>query len=214
MNKKVKSTAYYGIVGSLLMFMGDMLLYYTSEPFQNIHEQLLISMGNVPLARFFAGGAIAPFATIFYVIGFYHLLYRVDKKHQKAAYPMFYLFVIAFVVGACFHAFFPAFGIVAHNGYPDLVFKLFQYAKVLASICFTAMALAWIWFDVLVVMGRTSLPKYWILFSPVITFWLTYLWDILPAPFAVILAGGWVNLTHFIAFLTMLLMVAEKRKTA
>ena len=47
MDKKIKLTGYIGIVASLLMFTGDMLLCFTTENFANMHDELLLSMGSV-----------------------------------------------------------------------------------------------------------------------------------------------------------------------
>ena len=56
MDKKIKLTGYIGIVASLLMFTGDMLLCFTTENFANMHDELLLSMGSVSFRQLVAGG--------------------------------------------------------------------------------------------------------------------------------------------------------------
>ena len=60
MDKRIRLTGYIGIVASLLMFTGDMLLYFTTENFANRHDELLLSMGSVSFGRLVAGGLLGP----------------------------------------------------------------------------------------------------------------------------------------------------------
>ena len=62
MDKKLRLTGYAGITGSLLMYTGDMLLYFTTQPIPDREKDLLLSMGTVPLERLIAGGIIGPLA--------------------------------------------------------------------------------------------------------------------------------------------------------
>ena len=46
MDKKLRLTGYAGITGSLLMYIGDMLLYFTTQPIPDLEKDLLSSMGT------------------------------------------------------------------------------------------------------------------------------------------------------------------------
>ena len=76
MDKKIKLTGYIGIVASLLMFTGDMLLCFTTENFANMHDELLLSMGSVSFRRLVAGGLLGPLPALLYIVGSYHLYLR------------------------------------------------------------------------------------------------------------------------------------------
>ncbi|WP_373801629.1 DUF6796 family protein, partial [Bacteroides heparinolyticus] len=113
MDKKLRLTGYMGVAGSLLMYIGDMLLYFTTQPIPDLEKDLLPSMGTVPLERLIAGGIIGPLAAVLYIIGFYHLFLRVKKERRKTACWMLASLSVSIIVGGAYHAFFPAFGIVS-----------------------------------------------------------------------------------------------------
>lgn len=83
MDKKLRLTGYAGLVGSLLMYAGDMLLYFTTQPLPDLEKDLLPSMGAVPLERLVAGGLAGPLAAVLYIIGFYHLFLRIKETRKK-----------------------------------------------------------------------------------------------------------------------------------
>ncbi len=58
-----------GVLGSLLMFSGDMILYY--EPVSGAEYNSVAVMSAMPIERLIAGGLIGPFASIFSIIGGY-----------------------------------------------------------------------------------------------------------------------------------------------
>ncbi|WP_373731364.1 DUF6796 family protein, partial [Bacteroides heparinolyticus] len=64
MDEKLRLTGYMGVAGSLLMYIGDMLLYFTAQPIPDLEKDLLPSMGTVPLERLVAGGIIGPLAVV------------------------------------------------------------------------------------------------------------------------------------------------------
>jgi len=99
-----------GIVGSLLMFLGDMLLYY--EPVSGLDYNSVARMGTMPIERLIAGGLIGPFASIFSIIGAY-LFYMIFKSANKIlAKFLFISFAIMFVFAGTYHAMFPNYGFI------------------------------------------------------------------------------------------------------
>lgn len=89
MNRNLRLTGYAGLAGSLLMYAGDMLLYFTTQPIPDVDKDLLPSMGAVPLERLFIGGLMEPLAAVLYIIGFYHLFLRIKKARKKTAFWMY-----------------------------------------------------------------------------------------------------------------------------
>lgn len=212
MDKRIKLTGYIGIAASLLMFAGDMLLYFTTETFANMHDELLPSMGRVSFGRLVAGGLLGPLAAVLYVVGLYHLYLRTRKPYWGFARLMYAFFALGHVVGGAYHAFFPAFGIVSAQGQLELIEPLTAYTGYLAAIAFLLMAVGWAIFTVITLRRGNNYPRWTLLFNPLFTVWLIFLWQYLPAPFEVVMAGGWFNLIHTLFFAASLLSLKKTIK--
>ena len=100
----------FGIIGALLMFTGDMLLYY--EPVSGPDYNSILRMSTMPINRLIAGGLIGPMASIFFILGGY-LFYILFKPVNKVlASILFALFAIIYMLAGTYHAMFPNFGFV------------------------------------------------------------------------------------------------------
>ncbi|MDO4770813.1 DUF6796 family protein [Porphyromonas sp.] len=204
MNKTLRWTAWAGLLGGLLMYCGDMLLYFTTEPFADFENEILPSMGSVPFARFFAGGLVAPFTTALYILGFYHLYLRVDPARKAWGKWSLVLLSIGMICGGEYHAFFPAFGIVSAHGQGHLIDHLLTYAFWLGGMSFVFMASGWLIYAYMILRRWADFPRWSIVFIPIVTVWLGELWDTLPEPFAVLIAGGWLSLIFAIFYVVAL----------
>lgn len=75
-------TIWIGLAGALLMFAGDMLLYYTPEDFacgpkRSAEEKinsLIDVMKGMSTRRIMAGGMVGPIAAFLYCVGFDHIV--------------------------------------------------------------------------------------------------------------------------------------------
>lgn len=210
MDKKLRLTGYAGIAGGLLMYTGDMLLYFTTQPIPDVEKNLLPSMGAVPLERLIAGGLVGPVAALLCIVGFYHLFLRVKNSRRKTARWMLAIFSVSMGIGGTYHAFFPAFGIVSSQGHPEIIASLLSYAEWLGAFTFTLMGIGWLLFSVLAFQKQTSFPRWIVIFTPLITIWLIFLWQMLPHPFNVLIAGGWFSLMLTPIFIVSLLTLKNK----
>ncbi|AAQ66511.1 hypothetical protein PG_1465 [Porphyromonas gingivalis W83] len=210
MDKKLRLTGYVGVAGSLLMYTGDMLLYFTTQPIPDREKDLLLSMGTVPLERLIAGGIIGPLAAVLYIIGFYHLFLRVKKARRKTACWMLASLSVSIIVGGAYHAFFPAFGIVSSQGHPEIIDHFLSYAGWLGGFSFFLMGIGWLLFSVLVLQKQTSFPRWIVFATPLITIWLNFLWKTLPQPFLLLIAGGWNNLVYTLIFAVSLITLKKQ----
>lgn len=210
MDKRIKLTGYIGIVASLLMFAGDMLLYFTTENSANMHDELLPLMGKVSFGRLVAGGLLGPLSAVLYIVGLYHLYLRTQEPYRRSARVMFAIFVVGYMVDGAYHAFFPAFGIVSAQGHPELIEPLTAYAGYLGVLLLGLLAVGWIIFTVMTLRRRNDYPLWILLFNPLLTMWLNFVWVELPAPFQVLIAGGWYNLIHTLFFVASLLSLKKQ----
>ncbi|MCI6154646.1 MAG: hypothetical protein PUI84_04975 [Bacteroidales bacterium] len=212
MNKNLKLTGYAGIVGSLLMYIGDMLLYFTTRPITDLESELLPSMGTVPLWRLIAGGLLGPLATILIIIGFYHLFLRTKKTRKKTAFWMHVFFSVSMIFGGAYHAFFPAFGIVASQGHPEIIGNLLSYTRLLGGLTFYLMGIGCLLFCVLILQKQTSYPRWVVIVTPLVTIWGNFLWQMLPQPYLLLIAGGWNNLICTLIFAVSLLTLNKHKE--
>lgn len=210
MNKKLRLTGYAGIAGSLLMYIGDMLLYFTTRPIPDLEKDLLPSMGAVSFERLVAGGLVGPVAAFLCVVGFYHLFLRTKGTRKKTARWMLAIFSVSMIIGGAYHAFFPAFGIVSSQGHPEIIAPLLSYAGWLGAFVFYLMGIGWLLFSILILQKQTSLPRWIVILTPLITIWLVFLWQMLPRPFNVLIGGGWFSLMLTV-FLAASLLTLEKK---
>lgn len=212
MDKTLRWTAWAGLLGSLLMFAGDMLLYFTTEENIDIEQDLLASMGSIPPARFFAGGVVAPFATFVYILGFYHVYLRVDIAHKVWGRWILGILSLGIISGGAFHACFPTFGIVAAQGHAQLIYALIEYTSLLGNLAFGCFGLGWLLYTYIVLRKWADFPRWTVLFTPLVTVWLVFLWHSLPAPFEVIFAGGWFSLMFTIFYIVALLTLRKRER--
>jgi len=66
---KLQLLSLSGIIGSLLMFTGDMLLYF--ESVSGLEYDSITRMSTVPVERLIAGELLEPIAAVFSSIGAY-----------------------------------------------------------------------------------------------------------------------------------------------
>lgn len=212
MNKNLRWTGYAGLMGSLLMYAGDMLLYFTTQPIPDVDKDLLPSMGTVPLERLTVGGLLGPLAAILYIIGFYHLFLRVKYARRKTASWMLAFLSISVIFGGAYHAFFPAFGIVSSQGHPEIIDCFLSYTGWLGGFAFFTIGVGWLLFSILILQRQTSFPRWVVIVTPLVTIWTNFLWQMLPQPFLVLIAGGWNNLVCTLIFAVSLLTLNKHHK--
>lgn len=65
-----------GLLGSFLMFLGDMILYYDSNDYdsKDTINNIIGIMKNVNIKRLYLGGLLGPICAFIYCNGFYHIV--------------------------------------------------------------------------------------------------------------------------------------------
>ena len=96
------TTVWIGFAGALLMFAGDMLLYYTPEDFsysaKSSSEEKINAIIDVmkvlPARRVMVGGMIGPVAAFLYCVGFYHIALMTNEQSHTLAMVVMVLCVV------------------------------------------------------------------------------------------------------------------------
>lgn len=199
----IRTLGLFGICGGLILFAGDMLLYY--DPISTSFRR---NMGNASDFRIIASGVSALFATWFYMLGLGQVYYAF-----KPTKPIFRNAVLI-----CFGSILIAFGIVhgafltiATSAKLSIAYNLDINEAVALSekINDTLRLFIYPFFGVLSVLfisqvwnRKTLYPRWMILFFPLFPFLIEDLvCKFLPDTIWIIVKGGYLNLILVIFFM-------------
>ena len=211
--RKLQLLSLSGILGSLLMFAGDMLLYY--EPVSGLEYDSVARMSTMSIERLIAGGLIGPVASIFSIIGGYLFYMTFRSVNKILAKFLFVSFAILFVFAGSYHAMFPNFGFIGRipeslqTQQIEFIRTYLKSINALIYICGTFWTLILFY---LVIFRKTLYPKWILLFTPTLLILLSSLIkDYIPHPLGAIVYGGWINLCFMLFFIVCLLHFSRKR---
>jgi hypothetical protein len=212
MSKKLVLFGILGIAGSLLMFSGDMLFYFTNQDYAYVSDNISRVMGTMPAWRLQLGGFLGIVAGFHYLFGYYMISKAVEVKSKKPAIIIFFIWLFCTILGAGYHSHFPYLGYAARH--ITEVTILTEFENILIPYVLVNMSLHVIvslYFAILILTKRTLFPRWFVVLTPIVLLWVIYPLKQLPSPFSNALAGGWYNLMNTIFFIGAIL-VLKKRK--
>ena len=204
-----------GILGGLILFTGDMLLYY--DPINTSFKQ---NMGNASDFRIIASGISALFATWLYMIGLGQIYYAFKPTNA----------VLRNSVIICFGSILIAFGIV-HGAYlaiattaklsieynldmktaTSLASETNQILRMLVYPIFAVLSFLFIsqvW------KRKTLYPRWVVIFFPLLPFLVQdFICKFLPDNLWIVICGGYLNLILVIFFIASTLALWNVKKT-
>lgn len=198
-----------GLVGSLIMFAGDMLLYFTPGAYDmdgTLRPYARI-MRDLPEGRVRLGGLLGPVAAFLYVVGFAGLPMLGMGELPWLMWAVAALLSFALVCGGAYHAQYPYLALAARAGDGGLVGRVADSIMALQRLATVPMYVAFVLLGVLVALGWTTLPQWAVVLTPLVTSFLGFAWLRVPQPFRCVLFGGWSNLVLTIMFAAMLAFV-------
>jgi hypothetical protein len=208
-----------GLSGPLLMFGGDMLLYYRDVSSEYFAQHIAEIMGEHDFMRMTLGGLAGPVGAVLYMAAFLLAVLLIKPNHPVSRVGIFVLFALMMTIGGAYHSHFPLMGFHAEavlNGalpqsdaIPGVGREPADYLFVFLYSYLGLGLLAWIWFGFLVVTGQTYLPRWAIVLTPFILFWVSDFMTALPQPWNVVIAGGWYNISYLPMFSLLLLTAAR-----
>ncbi|MEN8225260.1 MAG: DUF6796 family protein [Bacteroidota bacterium] len=204
---RLQLLALFGIFGSLLMFTGDMLLYY--EPVSGLDYDSVARMSTMPIERLMAGGLVGPIASIFSIIGSY-LFYIIFKSVNKIlAKFLFVSFAILFVFAGSYHALFPNFGFIGRlpeSLQPQHLIYLRSYLNQINTLIYIFGTIGTFLLFYLVIFKKSLFPKWILLFTPtLLILFASFVKYYIPYPLGAIVYGGWINLCFMLFFIVCLM---------
>ena len=198
----VRVLGLFGILGGLILFAGDMLLYY--DPISTNFKQ---NMGNASDFRIIASGVCALLASWFYMIGLGQVYFAL--KPTKL--------ILKNIILMCFGSILISYGVV-HGAYLAIAttaklsveynldmntatFLAEESNAILRVLVYPIFAILSVLFISQVWKGNTLYPRWIIIFFPLIPFLIEDLvCKYLPDNIWVIVSGGYLNLILVVFF--------------
>lgn len=208
-------TILVGLAGALLMFVGDMLLYYTPKDFSyglksSTEERInaiIDVMKSLPAGRVMAGGMIGPVAAFLYCVGFYHIVLITDEQAHLLAIAAFLLSCFGIITGGAYHSHCAYLGLLGDDRKRDALKTVMKYFQKMPLILYAGEGIGFLLLVFLVVTGRTVLPRWMFLLSPGVLFLLKPVVGRLPKGVRIIVSGGWTNLISVIYYAAAMIAV-------
>ncbi len=201
----------FGLVGALLMFVGDMTLYYSKSDLvlgKEASLQLLVDiMKGESRTRLYAGGIIGPMASLLYCIGYYHLVLFIDEKYIIAGWCCFFVNCLGIIFGGAYHSHCAYYGLIGRLENEGALNEVSKYLSVQKLFVLGLQGIGFLALAVFIVAGWTALPGWMILLSPGILFLFAPLTRKLPKGLHIVIGGGWTNLISVIYYAAALVTI-------
>ena len=204
-----------GLAGALLMFAGDMLLYYAPEDFaydsrsssaEKI-QAIVDVMKELPARRVMAGGMIGPVSAFLYCVGFSHMVWMTDERMKTLAVAAFLFSCFGIITGGAYHSHYAYLGLLGEERFADALKTVETYFQKMPLIFYAGEGIGFLLLVVPIVSGHTILPRWMFLLSPGILFLLRLAVGCLPKGIRIIVSGGWTNLISVIYYLAVLILI-------
>ena len=210
------TTVWIGLAGALLMFAGDMLLYYTPEDFtydpkssaEEKIKAIINVMKSLPAKRVMAGGMIGPVAAFLYCVGFYHIVLITNEQSHTLAMAAFLLSCFGIIAGGAYHSHCAYLGLLGDDKDRAALNTVMNYFQKLPLILYAGEGIGFLLLVILIANGKTVLPRWMFLLSPGILFLLKPVVGRLPKGIRIIISGGWTNLISVIYYTAVLIVVS------
>ena len=196
-----------GLLGSFLMFLGDMILYYDPNDYdgRDTINSIIGIMKNVSTKRLYLGGLLGPISAFIYCIGFYHIVLSCQENYLSLACFVFLINIFGMILGGAYHIQCAYLGLLSRYENKGAFDEFLKFLKFQAKIVFGTMAIANIGTTLIILFGFTVFPRWQALFTPIFLLTLTPLAGRLPKGLHIIIRGGWFNLIYFIYYLSLLI---------
>ena len=212
----ILTTIQVGLAGALLMFAGDMLLYYTPKDFsygpksstEKRLNAIIDVMKSLPARRVMVGGMIGPVAAFLYCVGFYHIVLMTNEQSYTLAMAAFLFSCFGIITGGAYHSHCAYLGLLGDNRDRAALEKVMRYFQKLPLILYAGEGIGFVLLVFLIVTGNTVLPRWMFLLSPGILFLLKPVVSRLPKGIRIIVSGGWTNLISVIYYAAVLIAVS------
>ncbi len=198
-----------GFLGAVLLFVGDMILYYDKQDFIsdgtfNSHINIMKQSSKI---RLYVGGLIGPVAAFLYCIGFYHLVIIGRQTYSLFGWACFLINCLAIVLGGTYHNYFANLGLIGRHNHRATLDEVLAFLAIQKHIAFGLQAIGFLMMSAMIALGWTTLPRWLVIMTPLALLLLTPLVNRLPKGLHMVICGGWTNLISFIYYIALLVVL-------
>ena len=196
-----------GLAGALSFFIGDMLLVGHWGAGDTFREGALRVLRQSSQIRLFIGGLVGPIAGCLCLLGFWHVRQNLVDRSPFLGRVVFFALGAATVAVSVVHALLVPLGLArryseAHAGTAsELVEALRHYCHLANTLMEGPFYLGGILLLILVLLGKSSYPRWTALANFGLLSLLGPLAERVPAPLGAVLVGGFESLTVVLFFL-------------
>ena len=196
-----------GLLGSFLMFLGDMILYYDSDDYdgKDTINQIAAIMKNVGIKRLYIGGLLGPIGAFIYCIGFYHIILAMQEKYLNVGWFAFLINCFGIILGGTYHIQCAYLGLLSKHDDKGAFDEFLKFLTLQTKIVFGVMALANIAMAWIILFGFSVFPRRQVFFTPIFLMIFTPIAGRLQKGLHMIVRGGWFNIIYFIYYLSLLI---------
>jgi hypothetical protein len=199
--RKIRWLLWCGCLGTVILFAGDMLFYgeWGSARVWS-HDYFLSMMARVVPWRLHLGSITGPVGVGLDLLGMLGIWFCCRRAAPRLAAVMLAFMYANDLISVLQHGIFGPLGFAIRycGAKSDAVAQIFKLNGTLGTgqtVLSTAGLLIWIF---LVLGKKAGVPRWTVLFCPLLTYWLEYAVVYVPAPLGLPLWGGWSNVVEAI----------------
>ena len=127
-----------GLLGSFLMFLGDMTLYYDPNDYdgKDTINNIIGIMKNVIIKRLYIGGLLGPICAFIYCNGFYHIVLSCRENNLTFGWIVFLINVLGMIFGGAYHIQCTYLGLLSRHENKGALDEFLKFLKFQAKIVF------------------------------------------------------------------------------
>ena len=185
-----------GFSGAMLMFLGDMTLYYDKNDYEHdgTLNPIIEIMKRISTGRLYTGGILGPVSAFLYCIGYYHLVLIVNERYAAIGRILFLINCLGIICGGTYHSHCANLGLIGRHDDNAALEEVLHFLDVQKAVAFGIQGVGFVGMALMIVLGKTVLPRWMILVTPLTLILMTPLVRKLPKGLHMVICGGWTNL--------------------
>ncbi|NOU16238.1 MAG: hypothetical protein HOO91_01585 [Bacteroidales bacterium] len=208
--------ALIGILGGLLMFIGDMFFYLVPIDGNSFFKGTIFIMSQRQNLWLVMGALVGPLAGLLLSISSISIYIALKPYNKFLPIIISISFIIIFTFGGAFQTLYALQGSYYRIGDPqikaDVFYYLGQIMNPIQKIMLVFGSLGNFLFILFILLKKTLYPKWVIFFTPLTALLIVYIYMIVPYPLGAFIVGGWTNIC-LILFFTINYIVFKKSLT-
>lgn len=200
-----------GLLGSFIMFIGDMALYYNKNDYvaDGTLQPIIEIMKQESRFRLYIGGILGPLAAFLYCIGYYHAVLMTNQSASIFGWLCFLVNCAGIICGGAYHSHCANLGLISRHDDEACLEEVLLFLDAQKKVAFGLQAIGFLILAVLIFAGCTALPRWAGILTPGVLVLLTPLMRKLPKGLHMIICGGWTNLISVIYYIVALLILCK-----